>query len=105
MIFNTYEWKDYEPDIFMKGLEKLKEYFEYYKERDAYTQKYYYYTENIDGYWVSFPIIKECHRVYFCPVLITPWNNEMYQKLEELQKKFLIKINMIPELKDKFVIK
>lgn len=105
MIFNTYEWKDYKPDILMKGLEKLKEYFEYYKEREAYTQKYHYYTENIDGYWISFPIIIEDHRVYFCPVLITPWNNEMYKILDELQKKFLIRINMVPELKDKFVIK
>ncbi|WP_070580958.1 hypothetical protein [Fusobacterium sp. HMSC073F01] len=68
-------------------------------------QKFHYYTENLDGYWVSFPIIVEKNRVYFCPVLIEPFNNTLYQNLEELQKKFLMKINAVPELKDKFILK
>lgn len=51
---------------------KEKSCFGYYKEREAYTQKYHYYTENVDGYWISFPVIIEDHRVYFCPVHITP---------------------------------
>ena len=66
--------------------------------------KFHYYTENVDGHWITFPIIVEKHRAYFCPVLITPWNNELYQRLEELQIKFLMRINMIPELKDKFIL-
>lgn len=88
-----------------KTIEELKEYFEYYKEREVYTQKYLYCTENVDGYWISFPIIKGGHRVYFCPVLISTWSNEVYKRLDELQRNFLTRINMIPELKDKFVIK
>ena len=106
MIFNTYEWKEsYDYSLLMKGLELLKTKFEYYKLREGMIQKFHYYTENVDGHWITFPIIVEKHRAYFCSVLITPWNNELYQKLEDLQKKFLIRINMIPELKEKFVIK
>ncbi|MCB8566295.1 hypothetical protein [Fusobacterium ulcerans] len=106
MIFNTYEWKEsYDYSLLMKGLVLLKAKFEYYKLREGMIQKVHYYTENVDGHWITFPIIVEKHRAYFCPVLITPWNNEVYKRLDELQKKFLIRINMIPELKDKFIIK
>lgn len=50
-------------------------------------QKFHYYTENVNGYWVSFPIIVEKERAYFCPVLIEPFNNDLYQNHEDLQTK------------------
>lgn len=31
--------------------------------------------------------------------------NDLYQNLEDLQIKFLIRINTVPELKDKFIVK
>ena len=84
MVFHTYEWKkEYKPSSLMKGLELLKEKFEHYQVRENMIQKFHYYTENIDGYWVSFPIIVEKERAYFCPVLIEPFNNDLYQNLED----------------------
>lgn len=106
MIFHTYEWKEeYKPSSLMKGLELLKEKFEHSQVREGLIQKFHYYTENVDGYWISFPIIVEKERAYFCPVLIEPFNNALYQTLEDLQIKFLMRINTVPELKDKFIIK
>jgi len=106
MIFHTYEWKEeYKPSSLMKGLELLKEKFEHYQVRENMIQKFHYYTENVNGYWVSFPIIVEKERAYFCPVLIEPFNNALYQTLEDLQIKFLMRINTVPELKDKFILK
>ena len=67
MIFNAYEQKkDYNSTILIKDLELLKEKFEYYKLREGIIQKFHYYTENVDGYWITFPIIVEKHRAYFC---------------------------------------
>lgn len=105
MIFNLYEWKEYNSSSLMKGLELLKEKFEHYQLREGLIQKFHYYTENVNGSWISFPIIQEKNRAYFCPVIIDPFDDELYQALAELQKKFLIKVNMIPELKDKFILK
>ena len=40
----------------MKDLELLKEKFEHYQVRKNMIQKFYYYTENVNGYWDSFTI-------------------------------------------------
>lgn len=106
MIFHTYEWKkEYKPSSLMKGLELLKEKFEHYQLREGLIQKFHYYTENVNGSWISFPIIQEKNRVYFSPIIIEPFDNELYETLEDLQIKFLMRINAVSELKDKFIIK